>query len=247
MGAISAALLSHLRSGDLVIAQYNVYGGTLEFLEHDLPRYGVTVLFEDVSNLARVEEILVDAGRLPPARELTPLKETPKTGPDLSNGDQEVGEKPAGASNQVDSGLETRSALSNGGLGQDAAVSKPRKVVIFAETVSNPLLVVTDVRALGALSKRAGAILVVDNTFGTPLRSRPLSEVGVLLCMSSMCKSGHRLSKLRKCALKSVSWREGLATSSIVNSQQVQLSDPKFVFKTEGLDRNLCKAVLAVL
>lgn len=184
MGAISAALLSHLRSGDLVIAQYNVYGGTLEFLEHDLPRYGVTVLFEDFSNLARVEEILVGAGRLDSAQIGTSSKGKPNTipGADVtsSKGDHDGGAKADVTADQVLSDRGSTPAFSNGGLSQNGnlpAVNKPRKVVIFAETVSNPLLVITDVRALGELSKRAGAILMVDHTFGTPLRSRPLTEV----------------------------------------------------------------------
>ncbi|GAQ84447.1 methionine gamma-lyase [Klebsormidium nitens] len=195
MGAISASLLSHLRSGDLVIAQYNVYGGTLEFLEHDLPRYGVTVLFEDVSNLARVEEILIGAGRLDSAQTKTSLKETPKTSHSAdvssSNGDHNGAEKADVTADEVlsDRGSSReKPSFFDGGLSQNGkrpAVNKPCKVVIFAETVSNPLLVVTDIRALGELSKRAGAVLMVDHTFGTPLRSRPLTEGADLVIHSA--------------------------------------------------------------
>lgn len=47
--------------------------------------------------------------------------------------------------------------------------------VVWIETPSNPLLRVTDIAAVAALARAAGAIVVVDNTFLTPLLQQPIS------------------------------------------------------------------------
>jgi len=47
--------------------------------------------------------------------------------------------------------------------------------MLFAESPTNPLAEITDIRALGALAREAGAILVVDNCFCTPVLQQPLS------------------------------------------------------------------------
>jgi cystathionine beta-lyase/cystathionine gamma-synthase len=49
---------------------------------------------------------------------------------------------------------------------------RPRAVLV--ETISNPLLRLVDGPALAALAHARGALLVVDNTFATPLLQRPL-------------------------------------------------------------------------
>ena len=41
MAAISTTILAHLNSGDHLLAQETLYGGTQTFLEHDLPRFGI--------------------------------------------------------------------------------------------------------------------------------------------------------------------------------------------------------------
>jgi cystathionine gamma-synthase/methionine-gamma-lyase len=58
--------------------------------------------------------------------------------------------------------------------------------------VSNPLLRVGSISALAAIAKSAGAALVVDNTFATPLLVRPL-ELGANLVAHSVTKylAGH--------------------------------------------------------
>jgi cystathionine beta-lyase/cystathionine gamma-synthase len=64
--------------------------------------------------------------------------------------------------------------------------------VALVETVSNPLLRCVDVAALAARCRRHGVTLIVDNTFSTPLRDRPLAD-GADLVMHSVTKflSGH--------------------------------------------------------
>jgi cystathionine beta-lyase/cystathionine gamma-synthase len=56
----------------------------------------------------------------------------------------------------------------------DAAITKQTKLV-WLETPTNPLLKLIDIRAASAIAKRAGAKVVVDNTFATPILQRPLA------------------------------------------------------------------------
>lgn len=63
---------------------------------------------------------------------------------------------------------------------------------VLMETVSNPILRVGDLARIAALSHDAGAQLIVDNTFATPLLVRPL-EHGADYVVHSLTKylSGH--------------------------------------------------------
>ena len=57
-----------------------------------------------------------------------------------------------------------------------AALQKyPSIRIVWVETPTNPLLKVTDIRQLAAAVHSAGALLVVDNTFATPVLQQPLS------------------------------------------------------------------------
>jgi cystathionine beta-lyase/cystathionine gamma-synthase len=69
--------------------------------------------------------------------------------------------------------------------------SNPVKIV-WAETPTNPLLKVADIKALAQLAHKHGAILVVDNTFATPVLQRPL-ELGADVVAHSTTKyvNGH--------------------------------------------------------
>ena len=51
MGAISTALLSVLKSGDHLLAQRGLYGGTHTFMTHELPNFGIEVDFVDLNDL----------------------------------------------------------------------------------------------------------------------------------------------------------------------------------------------------
>jgi O-succinylhomoserine sulfhydrylase len=55
----------------------------------------------------------------------------------------------------------------------DAAV-RPNTTCFFLETPANPTLEVIDIEAVARLSKAAGAKLIIDNVFATPLYQRPL-------------------------------------------------------------------------
>jgi len=70
------------------------------------------------------------------------------------------------------------------------AESKPGCIVL--ETISNPLLRVGDLDRIVELARGAGAALVVDNTFATPMLVRPI-EHGANLVVHSLTKflAGH--------------------------------------------------------
>jgi O-succinylhomoserine sulfhydrylase len=68
----------------------------------------------------------------------------------------------------------------------EKAVRKSTKL-FFVETPSNPLTEISDIAALSAVAKNAGALLAVDNVFCTPVLQRPL-ELGADLVIHSATK-----------------------------------------------------------
>jgi cystathionine gamma-synthase len=64
--------------------------------------------------------------------------------------------------------------------------------LLWLESPSNPLLKVADLRAICKAPRKPGSILVVDNTFATPLNQQPL-EMGADIAMHSATKymGGH--------------------------------------------------------
>ncbi|MFL5712603.1 MAG: trans-sulfuration enzyme family protein [Chloroflexota bacterium] len=64
--------------------------------------------------------------------------------------------------------------------------------MVWVESIANPLLVVADVSAIAAGARERGAITVVDATFATPLRQRPL-DLGAAIVLHSGTKliGGH--------------------------------------------------------
>ena len=55
-----------------------------------------------------------------------------------------------------------------------AAAVRPNTKLLFAETPTNPLTEVCDIRALADIAHAAGALLAVDNCFATPTLQRPV-------------------------------------------------------------------------
>ncbi len=55
----------------------------------------------------------------------------------------------------------------------EAAV-RPNTRAFFFETPTNPVLELVDIEAVSAIGKKAGALVVVDNVFATPLLQRPM-------------------------------------------------------------------------
>ena len=66
------------------------------------------------------------------------------------------------------------------------ALKCPTKCV-FVETPSNPGLDIVDIKAVSALAHRAGAKVIVDNVFATPLLQKPL-ELGADIVVYSATK-----------------------------------------------------------
>jgi cystathionine beta-lyase/cystathionine gamma-synthase len=73
-----------------------------------------------------------------------------------------------------------------------AAVEQHRPGCVLVETISNPLLRVAPLDRMAGIARQAGAALVVDNTFATPLLVRPL-ELGAHFAVHSATKylAGH--------------------------------------------------------
>ncbi len=73
-----------------------------------------------------------------------------------------------------------------------AAAITPATKMVFVETPTNPMIQITDLAAVAAISRKAGARLVVDNTFLSPYFQRPLS-LGADVVMHSVTKylNGH--------------------------------------------------------
>lgn len=127
IGAIFAAVVSQLKSGDHVIAQHNHYAAT-------------TVLFRDILPRFQVECTLVD----------------------------------------------------NTNNEEFAAAVRPNTKLIYVETPTNPLMQLTDLRAVVALAKQHNLLSMVDNTFASPINQRPL-ELGCDVVLHSATKyiGGH--------------------------------------------------------
>jgi cystathionine beta-lyase len=126
MAAISTAMLAFLNSGDHVVLQKDIYGGTHHFVTADYERFGIEYTF--VSN--RTEEI-------------------------------------------------------------EQAVQKNTRL-IYIETPSNPLLLITDIAAAAQIAKSSNALSIIDNTFATPINQNPL-DLGIDIVVHSGTKylGGH--------------------------------------------------------
>lgn len=73
----------------------------------------------------------------------------------------------------------------------EAAIT-PQTKMIYTETPTNPMMTITDLRAVAAISAKIGAIMVVDNTFASPYFQRPLT-LGADIVLHSATKylGGH--------------------------------------------------------
>jgi O-succinylhomoserine sulfhydrylase len=131
MAAVHSAMLSHLKTGDRVVASRALFGSCHWIVSTLLPRYGILAEFVD--------------------------------GPDLAQWHR--------------------------------ALSQPTALVLL-ETPSNPMLQLVDLPAVAAMAHKAGAIVVVDNVFATPLLQKPLemgADVVVYSCTKHMDGQGRVL------------------------------------------------------
>jgi O-succinylhomoserine sulfhydrylase len=131
MAAVHAALLSHLKTGDRVVASRALFGSCHWIVSTLLPRYGITTEFVDGSDLGQWRE----------------------------------------------------------------ALSHPANLVLL-ESPSNPMLEILDLAAIARLAHAAGALVVVDNVFATPLLQKPLAlgaDVVVYSCTKHIDGQGRVL------------------------------------------------------
>lgn len=131
MGAVSSALLSHVKAGERVVASRALFGSCHWIVANLLPRYGVETVFVDGSDLNAWAE----------------------------------------------------------------ALSKPTAAVLL-ESPSNPMLDVLDIRAIADLAHKAGALVVVDNVFASPIYQKPLglgADVVVYSCTKHIDGQGRVL------------------------------------------------------
>ena len=131
MAAVHAAMLSHLKAGDRVVASRALFGSCHWIVSTLLPRYGVATEFVDGGDMAQWRR----------------------------------------------------------------ALATPANLVLL-ESPSNPMLEIVDLQAVADLAHAAGAIVVVDNVFATPLLQKPLAlgaDVVVYSCTKHIDGQGRVL------------------------------------------------------
>lgn len=131
MAAVHAALLSHLKAGDRVVASRALFGSCHWIVSTLLPRYGIRTEFVDGADVKQWQR----------------------------------------------------------------ALAEPTQLVLL-ETPSNPMLELVDMATVCDFAHKAGAIVVVDNVFATPLLQKPMqfgADVVVYSCTKHMDGQGRVL------------------------------------------------------
>ena len=127
MAAISTALMSFLKSGDHIVLQQTLYGGTYNLITEEFHKYGIEYSFTDGWAIENFQ----------------------------------------------------------------AKIQKNTKV-IYIETPSNPLLTITDLDAIGKLSKEHGLVSMIDNTFASPVNQNPIDfGIDVVIHSATKYMGGH--------------------------------------------------------
>ena len=69
---------------------------------------------------------------------------------------------------------------------------KDNTKVIYVETPSNPLLTITDLKAISGLAKQHGLISMIDNTFASPVNQNPIDfGIDVVIHSATKYMGGH--------------------------------------------------------
>jgi len=82
--------------------------------------------------------------------------------------------------------------IDTGDLKTVEAAANSHTRIIWIETPTNPRLLITDIEAIGKIAHKHGALMVVDNTFATPVFQQPFT-MGADLVVHSVTKylAGH--------------------------------------------------------
>jgi cystathionine beta-lyase len=127
MAAVSTSLMAFLRTGDHVVLQNAIYGGTFNLVNEEFDKYGIEYSFTD-------------------------------------------GMAPEDFESKI----------------------KANTKVIYIETPSNPLLKITDLKAIAQMAKQHGIVSMIDNTFASPVNQNPI-DFGIDIIIHSATKymGGH--------------------------------------------------------
>ncbi len=127
MAAVSTAMLAFLQSGDHVVVQKTIYGGTYNFIVEEFPKYGIEF--------------------------------------DFTDGFSEKHFK---------------------------AKIKSNTKVIYVETPSNPLMLITDLEMIANIAKRHNLVSMIDNTFASPINQNPaLFGIDIVIHSATKYMGGH--------------------------------------------------------
>ena len=127
MAAVSTTLLALLQTGDHLLLQSDLYGGTYHFVTAELQRLGIAYTLVDASDPANF-----------------------------------------------------------------AAAVQPNTRVVYVETPSNPLLKITDLRAVAQFARSHNLVSVIDNTFASPVNQNPLAlGIDVVIHSGTKYLGGH--------------------------------------------------------
>jgi cystathionine beta-lyase len=73
----------------------------------------------------------------------------------------------------------------------EAEIRKNTKV-IYIETPSNPLLTITDIKAVAEIAKKQGLVSMIDNTFASPVNQNPIDfGIDVVIHSATKYMGGH--------------------------------------------------------
>jgi O-succinylhomoserine sulfhydrylase len=153
MAAVHAAMLSHLKTGDRVVASRALFGSCHWIVSTLLPRYGIATEFVDGADLDQWAR----------------------------------------------------------------ALSTPATMVLL-ETPSNPMLEIVDLRTVCDLAHKAGALVVVDNVFATPLLQKPMQFGADIVVYSATKHFDGQGRVLGGCVLGSKKWVEDTLQPFIRNT-----------------------------
>lgn len=127
MAAVSTAMMAFLHSGDHVVLQNTLYGGTRNLIVEEFKKFGISYSFTKDLNPKSFE---------------AEIKENTK--------------------------------------------------VIYIETPSNPLLTITDLKAISKIAKAHGLVSLIDNTFASPVNQNPIDfGIDVVIHSATKYMGGH--------------------------------------------------------
>jgi cystathionine gamma-synthase len=111
--------------------------------------------------------------------------------------------------------------IDTGNLELVKSAINPNTKALFVESPSNPMMQVSDISALAAISKENGFLLIVDNTFLTPIYQQPLSlGADVVVYSGTKYLGGHN---------------DTLSGFLVIKKDRAKLTEKlRFIYKTIG-------------